>query len=336
MPLIPNFNLRELNTFKIEARAKYFGSIERKEDLDELIKSEMFAKNKHFVMGGGSNVLFQTDFDGIIIHMENKGIEIVDDTNSYVFVRAQAGEVWDDFVAYCVENGLGGVENLSMIPGTVGASPVQNIGAYGVELKDVFHEANILNLDTYKQETYDYNKCKFGYRDSIFKNELKAKAIVSNVIFRLQKNPVLNLSYKELNIRISEIKNPGIQDVRNTVIKIRTEKLPDPEITPNAGSFFKNPVISKFQFKKLLVENPDLINFPVNEINVKLAAGQLIDLCGWKQIQEGKVAVHPNHALVIINKGNASGSEIVEFSEEVKQSVFEKFGVILEPEVRIL
>jgi UDP-N-acetylmuramate dehydrogenase len=331
-----NHPLKNLNTFAIDAKAKYFVSISDSKDLLEIIDNDIFRQNKHFILGGGSNVLFNSDFDGLVIHMDNLGIEIIDYHDEFVYIKANAGVVWDDFVGYCVENGFGGVENLSLIPGKVGASPVQNIGAYGTELKEIFYEAEIFNLKTKKSEIYNLKMCNFGYRDSIFKNELKNNAIVVNVILRLKTDPVLNLAYRELGNRMNVFKNPTIKDVRKTVIAIRSEKLPDPAITPNSGSFFKNPVIDKKIVDKILILHPELKTFPADEGKIKLAAGQLIELCGLKSNQEGKVAVHPNQALVIINKRNASGNEIVEFSKNVQKSVYDKFGVVIEPEVNII
>ena len=331
-----NFSLKDLNTFAIDAKAKYFVTIKDPDELYEMIELDVFKENKHLILGGGSNILFQSDFDGLVIHMAGKGIKVVDQDDEFVFVKANAGEIWDDFVAFCVGNGFGGTENLSLIPGTVGASPVQNIGAYGVEIKDIVSEVEIFRIDTKKIEILKNVDCNFDYRDSIFKNAIKNKAIVTSVTYKLAKNPELNLSYKELNNRMSAFENPDIKNVRDTVINIRTEKLPDPSITPNAGSFFKNLLISVELFKKLQSKYPDLVNYPAGNDQIKLAAGQLIDKCGWKSKQDGKVAVHPKQALVIINKNNASGKEIFQFAQIIMESVYQKFGVKLEPEVNLI
>ncbi|MGE5355325.1 MAG: UDP-N-acetylmuramate dehydrogenase [Deltaproteobacteria bacterium] len=331
-----NFSLKDLNTFAIDAKAKYFVTIKDPDELYELIELDFFKENKHLILGGGSNILFQSDFDGLVIHMAGKGIKVVDQDDEFVFVKANAGEIWDDFVAFCVGNGFGGTENLSLIPGTVGASPVQNIGAYGVEIKDIVSEVEIFRIDTKKIEILKNVDCNFDYRDSIFKNALKNKIIVTSVTYKLAKNPELNLSYKELNNRMSAFENPDIKNVRDTVINIRTEKLPDPAVIPNAGSFFKNPVVSKEEMEKLKSEFPQLVTFPMANDQIKLAAGQLIDICGWKTRQDGKVAVHPKQALVIINKNNASGKEIIEFANAIRESVYYKFGVNIEHEVNII
>ena len=331
-----NFSLQNLNTFSINAKAKYFVSIKKSEEISELINTDIFKENKHFILGGGSNVLFQNNFDGFIIHVETKGIEKVNEEENFVYIKSAAGEIWDDLVGFTVEKSYCGIENLSLIPGTVGASPVQNIGAYGTELKDVFHEAEIFNLSSGEIAIFNSEMCQFGYRNSIFKNELKNKIIVLSVTLKLDKKQTLNLNYRELNNRLSKIESPTIKDVRQTVISIRTEKLPNPEITPNAGSFFKNPVVSISKYEKLVIDFPNLISYPVNGNEVKLAAGQLIDMCGWKTKQDGKVAVHPNQALVIINKNHASGQEIIDFSKKIQKSVHDKFGINIEPEVNII
>ncbi|MEZ4908650.1 MAG: UDP-N-acetylmuramate dehydrogenase [Saprospiraceae bacterium] len=336
MQITSDFSLKKYNTFSVDAKAKYFVIINDISELSELITSEIYKDNQHFVLGGGSNVLFKNDFDGIVIHMQNKGIEIVKKTENHAYIKSAGGVIWDDLVKFTVDNGYGGIENLSLIPGSVGASPVQNIGAYGTELKDVLEETEIYNLDTGEIDIFTNEMCKFGYRNSIFKNELKNKIIVLSVTLKLNIKPELNLNYRELQNRMSEIESPTINDVRNTVIDIRTKKLPDPEIIPNSGSFFKNPIISKDIFENLLSKFPNLISYPVDNANVKLAAGQLIDMCGWKSVQEGKVAVHPNQALVITNKKNASGNEIYEFSTKIQKSVLDKFGIEISPEVNIL
>ncbi len=336
MVFIENYSLKNLNTFAINARAKYFVSIKKPDDILELMETDIFRENQHFVLGGGSNVLFQRDFDGLVIHVQNKGIEILSENENFIYVNASSGEIWDDLVAFCVGNNFGGIENLSLIPGTVGASPVQNIGAYGVEVKDVIESVRIFNLYSASMEELSNFECEFEYRNSIFKKGLKNKAIVLNVVFKLAKFPELNLNYSELNFKMKNFIKPTIQDVRDMVMAIRTEKLPNPAISPNAGSFFKNPVISVELFNKLKNDFTDLKGFLTTEGKIKLAAGQLVDLCGWKSKQGGKVAVHPNQALVIINRNNASGQEIIEFASIVRDSVLEKFGVLIEPEVNII
>lgn len=336
MKILENYPLLKHNTLGINANTKYFCFISDIEDLLKLVNSEIYKNEKRFVIGSGSNVLFKGDFEGLIIHLDNKRISITLEDDDNVLVKADGGVIWDDLVKWTVEKGYCGLENLSLIPGTVGASPVQNIGAYGTELKDSFYEAEIFNSLTNQIEVFDNSKCAFGYRDSIFKNQLKHHSIVLNVTFKLSKKLTLNLSYKELCNRFSDDPKPTLEKIRKTVIDIRTEKLPDPTIMPNAGSFFKNPIVSINRYESLKLIHKTLIGYNVEEGYIKLAAGQLIELCGWKDLQEGKIAVHPRQALVIINKDNASGDEIVEFASKISRSVMDKFGVLIEPEVNFV
>ncbi|OFY97952.1 MAG: UDP-N-acetylenolpyruvoylglucosamine reductase, partial [Bacteroidetes bacterium RIFCSPLOWO2_12_FULL_31_6] len=253
-------------------------------------------------------------------------------------VKVGSGEVWHNFVLHCVNKNWGGVENLSFIPGTVGASPIQNIGAYGAELKDVFYEAEILHLDSFTRKTISKEECKFGYRDSIFKQEYKGKIIILYVTFKLNKNPIVNTSYGDINkeLEIQNINNPTIIDVSNVVCKIRSNKLPNPNELGNAGSFFKNPVISESQFEKLKEKFPTIVGYKNGNKLIKLAAGWLIEQCGWKGKRIGDAGVHKNQALVLVNYGNAKGSEIIELAYKIQDSVKDKFSVKLEPEINIL
>jgi len=330
------FSLKEYNTFNIDVKSAYSFFYLSDESIFELSRSDIFQNNKILVLGGGSNILFADDFNGLVIHMMSKGIEIVKEEDDFVYVKAAAGEIWDEFVEYCVNKNYAGVENLSLIPGTVGAAPVQNIGAYGVELKDVFFELNALNRNTQEKEKFNISDCKFAYRNSVFKNEFKDKFIILDVIFKLTKKHKLNLEYGRLKEELSEIIAPGIKDVRDAVIRIRESKLPDPEKFPNAGSFFKNPVIPEREYLKLKKEFPQLVSYPAGEGKTKLAAGQLIDLCGWKGKRENGVGVYDHQALVIVNYSSVCGKDIYDFSEKVKQSVYKKFGVEIEREVTII
>jgi len=329
-------SLKEYNTFGIDAKSVYSFFSYNEKDLIDLLRSEIAKEKPYYILGGGSNVLFTKDYDGIIIIMKNKGIEIVNEDTNFVYVKAQAGEIWDNLVDYCVSNKLGGIENLSLIPGTVGATPVQNIGAYGVEVKNVIFELEALNRKTLKIETFKNKQCVFGYRNSIFKNELKDKYIILNVTYKLSKKHSLKLGYGAIKETLYNINKPTINDVRQAVINIRENKLPDPKGLPNAGSFFKNPVITKEKFENLKLEFPKLISYTLEDENVKLAAGQLIDMCNWKGKRKNGVGVHDLQALVIVNYNNASGKEILNFSEEIQQSVFEKFSVKLEREVTLV
>ncbi len=336
MPLFQNTSLKGYNTFNIDVKSLYSFFVFSEIEILEFIKKPFFKSHKHFILGGGSNVLFLNDFTGIVIHMQTKGIEIIKETSQFVFIKVQAGEIWDDLVDFCVNHNYGGIENLSLIPGRVGASPVQNIGAYGVELKDVLFETEFLLIDSGKKMVLDNNSCQFGYRDSIFKNELTENALILNLTLKLSKIHQLKIEYGTIKDELKHISHPNIKDVRRAVIKIRKEKLPDPLILPNAGSFFKNPIIDIEQFKQLLKLYPMLISYPFDNNKLKLAAGQLIDICGWKGVTEKNSGVHDKQALVIVNYNNASGREILDFSTKIQESVFQKFGVQIEREVTII
>lgn len=327
-------SLKEYNTFHIDVKALYSFFCETEQDLFDIFKSDFARDKKKIIVGGGSNILFIKDVEDVVILMRNKGIEPVKEDEQNIFLKVAAGEVWDEFVSFCTEKNYGGIENLSLIPGTVGASPVQNIGAYGVEVKDVIYEVETIHKQTCEKRIFKNKDCKFGYRNSIFKNELKDQYIITNVIFKLSKSPELNLSYGNLKNEIIK-EDPSIKDVRRAVIRIRENKLPDPEKLPNAGSFFKNPVISTEHFEKLIKQFPELVSYPAGENKVKLAAGQLIDLCGLKGKKENGAGVHNKQALVIVNYDNADGKTIIKFSEKIQKIIFKKFGVNIEREVRV-
>ena len=345
MNIHKNISLKSYNTFGVEAQAKYFAEVSSVEELVEILQQH---KNLHtenpqklplIFLGGGSNVLFTKDFDGLVIKLNLKGIseEMMNETD--VLVTAKAGENWHDFVMYCLEKNYGGLENLSLIPGNVGTSPMQNIGAYGTEIKDVFVSCKVLNLETLETEEFDREKCRFGYRDSIFKQEGKGKYVILEVTFALTTvNHKIKTEYGAIRAELEKkgITNPTIQDVSQAVITIRQSKLPDPKMTGNAGSFFKNPTIPKAQFVALQKKFPDIHFYPTGEM-VKIPAGWLIEQCGWKGRQIGNAASHKLQALVIINAtGNASGKEIFDFSTEIINSVKEKFGIELEREVNTI
>jgi len=329
-----NISLKEYNTFNIDVNALYSFFCETENDLKHILNSKLVIEKGIFVLGSGSNMLFTEDVRNPIVIMQNKGIKQISETEKDVFLKVAAGEIWDEFVNYCVNHNYGGVENLSLIPGTVGASPVQNIGAYGVEVKEVIEELEAVNIKTGEKEVFKNIGCNFAYRNSIFKNELKNRYIIINVTFRLSKFPKLKLTYGNLHNEINK-NNPSIKDVREAVIRIRKSKLPNPERLPNAGSFFKNPIISKQQFEMLIKKFPELVSYPAGENKIKLAAGQLIDLCGFKGRKEKGVGVHEKQALVIVNYDNADGKSILEFSEKIQKAVFLKFGVEIEREVRV-
>lgn len=334
-----NFSLKPYNTFGVDAKAKYFIEIHNIEELKDALN---FSKEKSLsllFLGGGSNILLTKDFDGLAIKLNLKGISEENLNNNEVLVTAKAGENWHEFVMFCLSKNYGGLENLSLIPGNVGTSPMQNIGAYGTEIKDVFVNCQVLNLENQTVETFDLEKCRFGYRDSIFKQEGKGKYIIMEVTFKLTKeNHHIKTEYGAITSELQNlgIEKPTIQDVSQAVINIRQSKLPDPKQIGNAGSFFKNPTIPLAQFEALQQKFENIQGYP-NGAMVKVPAGWLIEQCGWKGKQIGNVASHKLQSLVIINAtGTATGKEIFDFSTEIINSVKEKFGIELEREVNII
>lgn len=334
-----NFSLKPYNTFGIDAKAKYFAEINSPDQLIEILRLSETQTLPILFLGGGSNILFTKDFDGLVIKLSLKGITVQPLNEDKVLVTAKAGENWHEFVMFCLEKNLGGLENLSLIPGNVGTSPMQNIGAYGTEIKDVFYNCKVLNLETLEIEAFDLEKCRFGYRDSIFKQEGKGKYVILEVTFQLTtKNHQIKTEYGAIKSELENlgIENPTIQDVSRAVINIRQSKLPDPKQTGNAGSFFKNPTIPLAQFEELKLKIPNIPGYPNGDF-VKVPAGWLIEQCGWKGKQIGNVASHTLQALVIVNAtGNATGQEIFDFSTEIINSVQEKFGIELEREVNVI
>lgn len=334
-----NFSLKPYNTFGVDAKAKYFAEINDVEELKEAINFSRSQDLKLLFLGGGSNVLFTQDFDGLVIKLNLKRISKENFSENEVLVTAKAGENWHEFVMYCLDKNLGGLENLSLIPGNVGTSPMQNIGAYGTEIKDVFVECKVLNLDTLEIEAFNLQQCKFGYRDSIFKQEGKGKYVILEVSFRLsRKDHRIKTEYGAIQTELENlgIENPTIQDISKAVINIRQSKLPDPKQIGNAGSFFKNPTIPLSQFEDLKQKFENIQGYPNGKF-VKVPAGWLIEQCGWKGKQIGNVASHKLQSLVIVNAtGKATGKEIFDFSTEIINSVKEKFGIELEREVNII
>lgn len=333
MKTYQDYFLKNYNTFGIEAKCRLFIAIEDECEAPYAIVHHLTEGKRH-VLGGGSNVLFVKDFSGVVVQMQSKGIEIISEDESSVKVRVSAGETWEDFVNYCVENGYYGVENLIGIPGLVGSCPVQNIGAYGAEVKDVIYRVEGFFLDTAEPFVLTNAQCKFAYRDSIFKNEYKNKCLITSVIFLLSKQEKYNLSYSALAERLQG-EELSLAKVAATVSAIRKSKLPDVKELGSAGSFFKNPIVSEERLNELLKDFPNLIYHKVNN-GMKLAAGQLIDLCGWKGKREGQVGTYPKQALVIVNYGGATGYDVVHFFKSIQQSVYDTFGVHIDPEVNIL
>lgn len=337
LQILENISLKPYNSFAINVNARYFAEIKTAEDLTELFQTGLLTSQKLLVVGGGSNILFTHDFDGLIVKISIKGLNSVVDSDE-VLVTSGAGEVWTDFVNYCVKNNFAGVENLSLIPGTVGASPIQNIGAYGVELKDVFESCSAFEIKTGKIKTFTFEDCHFGYRESIFKGELKGQFIITEVTFRLSSQPKINTSYGAIEAELQKraIDHPNIADVSAAVSHIRVSKLPDPSTIGNAGSFFKNPVIEKYEFADIIAQHPDVVHYPTPDGRIKLAAGWLIEQCGWKGKKVGETGTWKNQALVLVNHGSATGTEVFQFSEQIIDSVKSTFGVTLEREVNIL
>ena len=339
MKIQEKYSLKDLNTFGVDVSAKYFAEVN---DVDDLKYAIEFAKINHFeilFLGGGSNILFTEDFGGLVIKLNLKGISEEFLNENEVLVTAKAGENWHEFVQFCLSENYGGLENLSLIPGNVGTSPMQNIGAYGTEIKDTFVKCKVVNIETLEIEEFNKEECGFGYRDSIFKREGKGKYVILEVTFKLStKNHQIKTEYGAIKNELDKlgIENPTIQDVSRAVISIRQSKLPDPQILGNAGSFFKNPTIPLQQFTEVQNSYPQIPNYPNGEM-VKIPAGWLIEQCGWKGKQIGNVASHELQALVIVNKtGNATGKEIYDFSTMIIESVKDKFGIGLEREVNIV
>ena len=328
-------SLKEYNTFGVEVLANNFNKAENE---DEILNFLSENKNVPLILGGGSNILFKNNINKPILKIEIKGIEIIEENENTVYISVGAGENWNDFVKWTLVKNYGGIENLSLIPGNVGSAPIQNIGAYGVELKDVFQSCRAISIDNKILKTFNKKQCNFTYRSSIFKEKLKNKYIISRVTFKLSKiNHVINSEYKPLKdlLKIKGNLNPTIQDISKLVIKIRTNKLPDPKKIGNCGSFFKNPIISNSKFKNLNKYLSSVPNYKISENEVKIPAAWLIEECGFKGKNEGKTGIHKKHALVIVNNGGATGKEIYDFSQKIKKSVLKKFNILLEEEVNI-
>ena len=334
-----NVSLKPYNTFGIEATAKLFATFHSVEELAALvIEGQQTSSNPSLILGGGSNILLTKNVDGLVLKNEIYGIEKVAEDEEHIYIKAGAGENWHQFVLYCLEKAYAGVENLALIPGSVGASPMQNIGAYGVEIKDVFHQLEAFHIQEKVFQTFSVNDCKFGYRESVFKHQYKGQFVITSVTYKLFKTPIFHTSYGAIQKELEnmDVKELSIQNIAQAVINIRSSKLPDWKIIGNAGSFFKNPEIENKQYEDLKKLFPNIVAFPLPNGNVKLAAGWLIEQCGWKGYRNGDVGCYPKQALVLVNYGNATGAAIYELSEKILQSVKEKFEVTLEREVNIV
>jgi UDP-N-acetylmuramate dehydrogenase len=333
-----NVSLKPYNTFGIDATAKFFAVFRSVEELKGLINSDVFKEHPSLILGGGSNMLLTKDFDGIVLKNEIKGIEILEENGDFLILKSGAGEVWHDLVLFTIGKNLGGMENLSLIPGTVGASPMQNIGAYGAEIKDTFVSLEAINIQSGNVETFNKEACAFGYRESVFKKALRGKYVIATVTFKLSKKPIFNTSYGAIQSTLDEmgVTEPSVKAISDAVISIRKSKLPDPAKIGNAGSFFKNPEIPETQFQKLKVLYPEMPSFNTAPGYVKVPAGWLNEQCGWKGKVVGDTGVHKNQALVLVNYGDAKGSEVKALAEAIVKSVKEKFGIELETEVNII
>ena len=343
MQILENISLKPYNTFAIDARSKFFNTFSSPAELEDYVM--LYSQYPIFILGGGSNILFTGNYDGTVLKNEIKGIELMHEDVDYVYVKVGAGENWHQFVLHCIEHHWAGVENLSLIPGNVGAAPIQNIGAYGVELDDVFWSLEAFHMIERRLYTFTSTDCEFGYRDSIFKSKYKSEFAILSVTFQLKKKPVFHTSYGAITEELDKmgVKELNIKAISDAVIKIRMSKLPDPAQIPNAGSFFKNPEVPAEKYEELKSEFPDIVAYPLVKGTVKLAAGWMIEQCGpdkigtsWKGYRRGDAGCHAKQALVLVNYGNATGQEIYDLSEEILQSVQKKFGVTLEREVNII
>ncbi len=337
MKLQKNISLKHLNTFGVDVSCKLFCSVTSTKEIEQLLLCDEFTKNNVLILGGGSNLLFTKDFNGLIVKNKVKGFETLSESKNNKIIKVGAGENWHQFVLWSIENGLSGIENMALIPGNVGASPMQNIGAYGVEAKDVIDKVWAVEIENGKEIILSNKDCQFEYRNSIFKNDLKNKVIITHVSFNLSKTPKKNTGYGDI---MQEIKDLGMEvsteSICKAVIKIREKKLPNPDKIGNSGSFFKNPIISTSKFKDLKELNPEIIGYKISETEIKVAAGWLIDQCGWKGHRKGDVGVHKNQALVLVNYGKATGEEIITLAKKIQDSVKDKFDIDIHPEVNII
>ncbi len=331
-------SLKTFNTFGIDATARYFATFSSADELVQLLSDSVCHNNQRLILGGGSNLLLTRNFDGIVLKNELKGIELISQDEQYYYVRSNAGELWHSFVMHCIEKNYAGAENLSLIPGCVGASPMQNIGAYGVEIKDIFHSLDAMHISDKTIKTFSLEECAFGYRESIFKRKEKGNWIILSVTFRLNKRAVLNTSYGSIEEELDKMNldKISIRDIAKAVINIRSSKLPDPAVVGNAGSFFKNPVVSIEVYNAIKRSYNNAPSYPLNDHEVKVPAGWLIEHAGWKGKNLGRYGVHDRQALVLVNYGGATGKEIYDLSTSIIADIKQKFGIELEREVNII
>ena len=337
MTIHPNFSLKKYNTFGIEAKAKQFVAVHSTEDLKTIL--QQYAAEPKFILGGGSNMLLTQDIKALVIHVDLKGKKILKEDEDFVWVESMAGENWHEFVLWTIDQNFGGLENMSLIPGNVGTTPVQNIGAYGTEIKDTFVSCEAINSATQEMKTFTKEECRFGYRESIFKHEVKDQFIITSVVFKLTKrNHNINISYGDITKELEKqgVITPTLKDVSNAVIAIRQSKLPDPKELGNSGSFFKNPIIPKEAYEKIKALHPEMPHYVVSETDVKVPAGWLIERAGFKGKRFGDAGIHKNQALVLVNYGNATGQEILKVSKDIQATILKEFGIAIEAEVNVI
>lgn len=337
MEIQNNFSLKNYNTFGIEAKAKQFVAVQSVSELKTILEQNKLATK--FILGGGSNMLLTKDIEALVIHINLKGKKIIAENEDFVWVESQAGENWHEFVLWTIDQNLGGLENMSLIPGNVGTTPVQNIGAYGTEIKDTFVSCEAISKENQKTKKFEKDECRFGYRESIFKNEAKDQYVITSVVFKLTKrNHKINISYGDITNELAKknIGNPTLKDVSNAVIAIRQSKLPDPKELGNSGSFFKNPILLKSDFEKIHRQFPEMKYYDISETEVKVPAGWLIEQAGFKGKRFGNAGIHKNQALVLVNYGDATGQEILNISKDIQETILKMFGIQIEAEVNVI
>ena len=337
MDIQNNFSLKKYNTFGIDAKAKEFVAVHSVNELTSVL-IENKSKSK-FILGGGSNMLLTKDIDALVIHVDLKGKKVIKEDDDFVWVESQAGENWHEFVLWTIDQNLGGLENMSLIPGNVGTTPVQNIGAYGTEIKDTFVSCEAMKIDTQEMKTFSKEDCHFGYRESVFKHDVKDQYIITSVVFKLTKrHHKINTSYGDITKELEKqnVITPTLKDVSNAVIAIRQSKLPDPKELGNSGSFFKNPIILKSEYVKINTLHPEMPHYVISETQVKVPAGWLIERAGFKGKRFGDAGIHKNQALVLVNYGNATGQEILNVSKDIQATVLKEFGIAIEAEVNVI
>lgn len=337
MELLTDYSLKKYNTFGIEAKAKQFVAVHNLAELKTVLIENK--SQEKFILGGGSNMLLTKNIDALVIHIDFKGIKIIEENDDSVWVESQAGENWHEFVLWTLEQNYGGLENMSLIPGNVGTTPVQNIGAYGTEIKDTFVSCDAIEIENQQIKTFNAAECNFGYRESVFKNELKNRYVITSVVFKLTKHKhKINTSYGDILAELAKnnIEKPNLKDISNAVIAIRKSKLPDPKELGNSGSFFKNPILLKSDFEKIQHKFPEMKYFEISKTQVKVPAGWLIEQAGFKGKRFGDAGIHKNQALVLVNYGNATGQEILEVSKNIQETIFKIFGIHIEAEVNVV